>query len=73
MFWLDDPTPSNPSGVPAKTENLPPFDLAGSASVSTALPFNTSGIGKGTHQLTVRVTRNDGTTAPPVTATFTRW
>ncbi|MFO1417781.1 MAG: glycoside hydrolase family 16 protein [Methylotetracoccus sp.] len=72
-FWLDDPNPANPSGNPVKIENAAPFDLAGTASNMTALPFNTSWVGKGTHRLTVRATRADGTSLPPVTATFYRW
>lgn len=73
VFWLDDPNPSNPTGLPVKTENLGPFDFAGTATGGTAYPFSTSSLSVGTHRITIRVTKTDGTTGAPVTASFTRW
>jgi hypothetical protein len=71
-FWLDDATPSNPTGAPSKIEKLQPFDFGGTSNTLTALPFNATSLAVGPHTLTARVTMSDGTVNPPVVARFTR-
>lgn len=70
-FWLDDPTPTNPTGAPRTTELTSPFDFAGTLSDGTAAALNTTGLTKGLHTVTGQVTLNDGTLLPFITGTFT--
>ena len=69
-FWLDDPTPTNPTGAPRITELTTPFDFAGTLSDGTAAAFNTTGVAKGVHTVTAQVMLNDGTVLPFVTGTL---
>ena len=64
LFYLDN------APTPYKTEGLAPFDLGGTASNGTALPFNTSTLTDGSHTLraTVELTAGGSET---VTAPFT--
>jgi hypothetical protein len=59
QFWLDNPAMT---GTPTRTENGAPFDFAGTASNGTALPFNTTTVADGSHEITARLTLSDGTT-----------
>lgn len=70
-FWLDNPTPANPTGTPTKTENSAPFDFQGTATNGNALPWNTAGISNGTHTITVIATLTNGSVQAPVSASFT--
>jgi hypothetical protein len=71
QFWLDDPTPSSPTGSPVMTQRLSPFDFAGTRSDGTANPFSATGLSKGVHTITARVTLSDGTALPFIKGTFT--
>lgn len=68
-FWIDDPTPADPTGAPARIEGAAPFDLAGTAANGLANPLKWSNLAAGTHRVTARV-RIGGVTRAPVTASF---
>jgi len=70
-FWLDDPNPMSPSGAPTRIEQQSPFDFAGTGQSGSAAGFDTTGLSKGVHSITARVTLNDGTVLPLVYGTFT--
>lgn len=70
-FWLDNPTPDNPTGAPRYTDYGSPFDFAGTNSDGTARAFNTHGLAKGVHTVTAQVTLSDGTVLPYIKGTFT--
>jgi PKD repeat protein len=69
-FWLDNPTPENPTGSPRKVEFAGPFDFAGTDDSGEALGFDTTKLSKGIHTISARVTLRDGTVLPFV-GTFT--
>ena len=69
-FWLDDPTPSSPTGAPRLTDYSSPFDFAGTNSDGTARAFSTTGLSTGFHTITAQVTLSDGTVLPYITGTF---
>jgi hypothetical protein len=71
QFWLDDPNPSSPTGSPVMTQRRSPFDFAGTRVDGTANPFSTTGLSKGIHTITARVTLSDGTALPFIKGTFT--
>lgn len=56
-FWLDQPITSPPRHV----ESAAPYDFAGGATTA-ANPFDPGSLAPGTHTITTRVTRTDGTT-----------
>lgn len=56
-FYMDDPTGT---GVVTKTENVPPFDLAGTAADDTAYPYDTGTLADGGHELGARLTVSGG-------------
>ena len=58
-------------GVVHRVENIAPYDYDGTASNGGALPTDTTLLGDGEHQITATITRTDGSTEPPITATFT--
>lgn len=51
-FYLDNPTASS---TPTKTENIAPYDFAGTAADGSALPFNTATLANGNHSVTALV------------------
>ncbi|WP_412535850.1 kelch repeat-containing protein [Marinobacter sp. MIT932201] len=57
QFYVDNP---QKSGTPNQTENVAPYDLAGTASNNLALPFDTTTLQDGSHTITavVRLTDN---------------
>lgn len=65
-FWLDDPSMRS---SPRQVETLLPYDLAG-GSDSSATAVQLASIGAGTHTITARRTRGDGTKLV-TSATFT--
>ncbi len=70
-FWLDNPTPTNPSGSPRTIEKVSPFDFAGTTGPSgSAAGFDTTGLSKGIHTVTAKVTLSNGTVLPFVIGTF---
>jgi hypothetical protein len=69
-FWLNDPQPANPSGTPRMTENVAPFDFAGTATDGTAMPLNTAALPKGTHTVSAQAVLSDGTVLPVRVGTF---
>lgn len=56
-FYLDD---ASGTGVVTKTENLPPFDLGGTAPDDTAYPYDTRRLADGSHELGTRLTLSGG-------------
>ncbi|MDQ4052083.1 MAG: metallophosphoesterase family protein [Actinomycetota bacterium] len=57
-FWVDDPTMS---GTADKVEKSGPYDLAGTnTSTGTALPYDVSALGPGSHVVTARATFTAG-------------
>ena len=58
-FFLDDPAMS---GVPYKTENNAPWDLAGTTSSGLALPFDTRTLPDGVHSVTAAIELSTGGT-----------
>jgi hypothetical protein len=66
-FFVDDP---QMTGAPRQTENNAPWDLAGTASNGTALPFDTAQLPDGPHTVTAAVERDTGATEV-LQATFT--
>jgi PKD repeat protein len=69
-FWLDNPTPENPTGSPRKVEFDGPFDFVGTDDSGEALGLDTTKLSKGVHTVSARVTLRDGTVLPFV-GTFT--
>lgn len=67
QFWVDNPAMT---GTPYRTESVSPYDLAGTGTGGTSLPFNTASMTNGTHTITARLVLAD-TTAEVLTATFT--
>src|SRR3989344_2779721 len=57
-FYLDDPSQA---GTPRQTENLLPFDFAGTASNGAANPFNAAALSTQQHTITAAVKRTDNT------------
>ncbi|HEX6207425.1 MAG TPA: kelch repeat-containing protein [Actinomycetota bacterium] len=57
VFWLDDPSMSTKA---FKTENNPPFDLAGTAGSGAALPWDTTKMADGSHTITARLELSGG-------------
>jgi PKD repeat protein len=68
-FWLDDPNPT--SSAPRRIEQQSPFDFGGTAQSGAAAGFDTTGLSKGVHTITAKVTLKDGTILPLVYGTFT--
>ena len=64
-FWLDQPV----TNAPRHVETVYPYDFV-SGSVSTADAFSTTNLTPGSHTVTVRATRSNGTSETQ-TATFT--
>lgn len=58
-FFLDDPSMS---GSPTKIENLPPFDLGGTAQNGNAIGFDSALLADGSHTLTLALTLSGGQT-----------
>ncbi|PHQ13885.1 fibronectin type III domain-containing protein [Marinobacter profundi] len=56
-FYLDD---VSGTGTVTKTENLAPFDLAGTAPDDTAYPYDTAALADGNHELGARLTLAGG-------------
>ena len=70
-FWLDNPNSTYPSGPPSRIEQRNPYDFAGATDSGSAVAFDTSGLIKGIHTITARVTLSDGTVLPFINGTFT--
>src|SRR5215217_3089442 len=66
-FYLDDP---NMTGTPRQTEKVAPYDFAG-GSTTTANPFDTSMVSDGSHQISAKISFNDGTAAKTISSSFT--
>src|SRR5215217_6299381 len=66
-FYLDDP---NMTGTPRQTEKVAPYDFAG-GSTTTANPFDTSMVSDGSHQISAKISFNDGTAAKTLSSSFT--
>jgi hypothetical protein len=66
-FFLDDP---DMSGAPVQVERGAPYDLAGTESDGTAVPFDSSTLPDGSHEVTALVGRSDGS-SEVVSAAFT--
>jgi Glycosyl hydrolase family 12 len=66
-FYLDDPRQTR---APARTDRVPPFDLAGTARNRTARPFDTTKLVDGSHMIKVVLTWRGGRTSSR-RATFT--
>jgi N-acetylneuraminic acid mutarotase/glucose/arabinose dehydrogenase len=66
-FYVDDPSAT---GAPAQTENLAPWDLAGTAASGAANPFHTAALSNASHTVTAAIDRSTGGTLL-VQATFT--
>ncbi len=66
-FYLDNPAAT---GTPTKTEATAAYDLAGTATNGTALPYSTAALAPGQHSVTAAVDKTGGGT-DVVTSTFT--
>ena len=66
-FFVDD---SGMTGDPYTMEDLPEYDLAGTAQDGSANPFDTNGLTKGLHEITALVETEGGDTRE-IYATFT--
>jgi glucose/arabinose dehydrogenase/N-acetylneuraminic acid mutarotase len=66
-FYIDNPAMS---GTPFKTENGAPVDLGGTNSAGLAMPFDTTSLTNGSHQLSARIDLTAGGTEA-VHTTFT--
>jgi len=66
-FYIDDPKRAR---TPYHVEAAPPFDLAGTASDGSALPFDTKKLADGAHTVTAAVRLTAGSTVV-VSSTFT--
>jgi hypothetical protein len=74
-FYLDDPTPSAPTGVPVRVENHAPWDFGGTdVSTGQAIAYNLSPLAAGSHTVSAVVTRTAaaGGGSAVITATFTK-
>jgi hypothetical protein len=69
-FWLDNPTPGNPSGTARIVEQASPYDLAGTLTDGSAAALNTGSLSKGVHTVTAQVMLADGTVLPFMTGSF---
>lgn len=67
-FWVDNATPSSPTGAPTQTENVAPFDCAGTAPDTTAQPLK---LKPGVHTVSAQATLQDGRVQSIGTARFT--
>lgn len=56
-FYIDNP---QKSGSPNQTENMPPYDMAGTAPDDTAYPYDTARLTEGSHTVTAVVSEADG-------------
>ncbi|HEY6533380.1 MAG TPA: PQQ-dependent sugar dehydrogenase [Acidimicrobiales bacterium] len=65
-FWIDQPT----TATPRRVDTSFPYDLVG-GNASRATAFNPGTLSVGTHTLTVRATRSDGT-SQTIASTFVR-
>jgi Purple acid Phosphatase, N-terminal domain/Calcineurin-like phosphoesterase len=65
-FYLDDPGRAR---NPIKLENNPPWDFAGSAPNGTPLPYDTTRLSDGSHNITAAIEKTGGGT-DVITATF---
>jgi PKD repeat protein len=70
-FWLDNPNPTDPSGPPRRIERQPAYDFEGTGGAGAAIGFDTTGLSKGIHIITARVTLMDGTVLPLINGSFT--
>lgn len=66
-FFVDDP---QAAGTPVRTENVSPFDLAGSLPDGTARGYATSQLENGAHTLTALVRFNNGNNQTMLQAQF---
>jgi hypothetical protein len=70
-FWLDDPNPASPSGIPVMIDPSSPFDFAGTTDSGAARGFDTTGLSKGVHTITAQVTMSNGKVLPFIYGSFT--
>lgn len=61
-FYLDNATPANPTGTPTRTENVAPYDYAGTATDGTANPLSTGALANGSHNIAAVATFSDAST-----------
>lgn len=61
-FYIDNATPSAPTGPATRTESVAPFDYAGTAADTTANPLNTSALANGSHNIAAVATFSDAST-----------
>jgi hypothetical protein len=59
-FYLDGQWPTR---TPGRTDEVPPFDFAGTAADGTALPYDTTNLTDGPHTIRAVLTWSDGTTS----------
>jgi hypothetical protein len=59
-FYLDGPWRTTP---PVRTEEMPPFDFAGTAADGTAVPYDTTKLANGSHTIRAVLTWSNGTTS----------
>ena len=59
-FYLDGQWPTR---TPVRTDEVPPFDFAGTAADGTALPYDTTNLTDGSHTIRAVLTWSDGTTS----------
>lgn len=57
QFYIDNP---QTSGSPNQTENVAPYDMAGTSGNDLAVPFDTTALPDGSHTVTAVVRLNDG-------------
>jgi hypothetical protein len=69
-FYLDDPTPGNPSGTPYRVEDISKFDLEGTAPDANANPFDTFKLKNGSRTLSAEMVLTSGS-VEVYKATFT--
>ncbi|MEX2377994.1 MAG: hypothetical protein WD848_08210, partial [Dehalococcoidia bacterium] len=65
-FWINDPDMATDAEI---VEGRAPFDLAGTAPDGSALPFDMSALGDGSHSITAHV-QQPGTAETVLTSTF---
>lgn len=58
LFYVDDPSAT---GLPLKTENNAPYDIAGTKSDRSAEPFDTTSLVDGEHTITAKLDLDNGT------------
>lgn len=71
QFWLDNATPTSPTGTATVSESAAPFDFGGTTATGSAYPSDTTQATVGTHTMAVQATLANGTVSPPLVATFT--